>query len=140
MKLTRRYEKMTPEKRPQDPSMDGTGLTLETLAALDAAPVRELRFDARSGSPILVHRQPVSPFGDGELPEVRTIASRFLHVRADLGKVLYFRDVCIADDDHQARRSGPATLENISRKYFEMIGHAAQQLKAHSIGGGEGRW
>jgi hypothetical protein len=37
------------------------------------------------------------------------------------------------------RRSGPATLENISRKYFEMIGHAAQQLKAHSIGGGEGR-
>ena len=31
MKLTRRYEKMTPEKRPQDPSMDGTGLTFETL-------------------------------------------------------------------------------------------------------------
>jgi hypothetical protein len=38
------------------------------------------------------------------------------------------------------RRSGPATLENISRKYFKMIGHAAPQLKAHSIGGGEGRW
>jgi hypothetical protein len=71
---------------------------------------------------------------------VRTIASRFLHVRADLGKVLYFRDVCIADDDHQAAASGPATLKNISRKYFEMIGHAAQQLKAHSIGGGEARW
>ena len=31
MKLTRRYEKMTPEKRPQDPSMDGTGLTFEML-------------------------------------------------------------------------------------------------------------
>jgi hypothetical protein len=31
MKLTRRYEKMTPEKRPQDPSMDGTGLAFETL-------------------------------------------------------------------------------------------------------------
>jgi len=31
MRLTRRYEKMTPEKRPQDPSMDGTGLTFETL-------------------------------------------------------------------------------------------------------------
>jgi hypothetical protein len=31
MKLTRRYEKMTPEKRPQDPSMDGTGLVFETL-------------------------------------------------------------------------------------------------------------
>jgi hypothetical protein len=32
------------------------------------------------------------------------------------------------------RRDGAATLENVSRKYFEMIGHAAQQLKAHSIG------
>jgi hypothetical protein len=31
MKLTRRYEKMTPEKRPQDPSRDGTGLTFATL-------------------------------------------------------------------------------------------------------------
>jgi hypothetical protein len=31
MKLTRRYEKMTPEKRPQDPSKDGTGLTFATL-------------------------------------------------------------------------------------------------------------
>ena len=25
------YEEMTPEKRPQDPLMDGTGLTFETL-------------------------------------------------------------------------------------------------------------
>jgi hypothetical protein len=31
MKLTRRYEKMTPGKRPQDPSRDGTGLTFATL-------------------------------------------------------------------------------------------------------------
>jgi hypothetical protein len=30
----------------------------------------ELRFDAWFGSPILGHRQPVSPSGDGELPEV----------------------------------------------------------------------
>ena len=36
MKLTRRYEKMTPEKRPQDPSMDGTGLTFETLGGVDS--------------------------------------------------------------------------------------------------------
>jgi hypothetical protein len=27
----------------------------------------------------------------------------------------------------------------LARKYFEMISHAGQQLKAHSIGGGEGR-
>jgi hypothetical protein len=40
---------------------------------------------------------------------------------------------------NRPRRGGPARLEHISRKYFEMIGHAAQQLKAHSIGGGEGR-
>jgi hypothetical protein len=30
MKLTRRYEKIIPEKRPDDPSMDGTDLTFET--------------------------------------------------------------------------------------------------------------
>ena len=31
MKLTRKFAEMTPEKRPQDPSMDGTGLTFETM-------------------------------------------------------------------------------------------------------------
>lgn len=31
MKLTHKFAEMTPEKRPQDPSMDGTGLTFETL-------------------------------------------------------------------------------------------------------------
>ena len=51
------------------------------------------------------------------------------NVRADLGKVLYFRDVCIAEDDHQAA----AQWTGHARKYFEMIGHAAEQLKAHSI-------
>jgi hypothetical protein len=51
------------------------------------------------------------------------------NVRADLGKVLYYRDVCIADDDHQAA----AQWTGHARKYFEMIGHAAEQLKAHSI-------
>jgi hypothetical protein len=96
----------------------------------------ELRVDARFDSRTLVHRQPISPFGDGEFPEViiEIIASRFLH--ADLGKVLFFRDVCIADDDHQAA----AQWTGQARKYFEMIGHGAQKLKAHSIGGGESRW
>jgi len=46
------------------------------------------------------------------------------NVRADLGKVLYYRDVCIADDDHQAA----AQWTGHARKYFEMIGHAAEQL------------
>jgi hypothetical protein len=31
MKLTHKFEEMTPEKRPQDPYMDGTGLRFETL-------------------------------------------------------------------------------------------------------------
>jgi hypothetical protein len=31
MKLTHKFAEMTPEKRPQDPSMDGTGLTFETM-------------------------------------------------------------------------------------------------------------
>src|SRR5437879_3762694 len=30
MKLTRRFAELTPEKRPQDPRMDGTGLRFET--------------------------------------------------------------------------------------------------------------
>jgi hypothetical protein len=51
------------------------------------------------------------------------------NVRADLGKVLYYRDICIADNDHQAA----AQWTGHARKYFEMIGHAAEQLKAHSI-------
>jgi hypothetical protein len=31
MKLTRRFAEMTPEKRRQDPHMDGTGLRFETM-------------------------------------------------------------------------------------------------------------
>ena len=31
MKLTRRFAEMTPEKRPQDPHMDGTGPRFETM-------------------------------------------------------------------------------------------------------------
>jgi hypothetical protein len=31
MKLTHRFAEMTPEKRPQDPYMNGTGLRFETL-------------------------------------------------------------------------------------------------------------
>jgi hypothetical protein len=31
MKLTHKFAEMTPEKRPQDRSLDGTGLIFETL-------------------------------------------------------------------------------------------------------------
>ena len=31
MKLVRQFPELTPEKRPQDPSMDGTGLHFETM-------------------------------------------------------------------------------------------------------------
>jgi hypothetical protein len=31
MKLTHRFDQLTPEKRPQDPNMDGTGLRFETM-------------------------------------------------------------------------------------------------------------
>jgi hypothetical protein len=31
MKLTHKFAEMTPEKRPQDPHMDGTGLRFETM-------------------------------------------------------------------------------------------------------------
>ena len=31
MKLTHRFAEMTPDKRPQDPHLDGTGLRFETM-------------------------------------------------------------------------------------------------------------
>jgi hypothetical protein len=31
MKLTRKFAELTPEKRPQDPQLDGTGLRFETM-------------------------------------------------------------------------------------------------------------
>jgi hypothetical protein len=31
MKLTHKFAELTPEKRPQDPHMDGTGLRFETM-------------------------------------------------------------------------------------------------------------
>ncbi len=31
MKLIHRFKELTPEKRPQDPSLDGTGLRFETM-------------------------------------------------------------------------------------------------------------
>ena len=31
MKLTHRFAQLTPEKRPQDPELDGTGLRFETM-------------------------------------------------------------------------------------------------------------
>ena len=31
MKLTHKFAEMTPQKRPQDPHMDGTGLRFETM-------------------------------------------------------------------------------------------------------------
>ena len=66
---------------------------------------------------------------DLEALRLETSEGWLSNVRADLGKVLYFRDVAIADDDHQAA----AQWTGHARKYFEMIGHAAEQLKAHSI-------
>lgn len=64
-----------------------------------------------------------------EALRVETSAGWLANVRADLGKVMYFRDVCIANDDHQMA----AQWTGHARKYLEMIGHAAEQLKSHSI-------
>jgi hypothetical protein len=51
------------------------------------------------------------------------------NIRADLGKVLYYRDVCIADNDHQAA----AAWTGHAARYFKLLGEAVEQLKAHSI-------
>ena len=43
MKLTRRFAEMTPDKRPQDPHMDGTGLRFDGMEMI--------RFGAFAGLP-----------------------------------------------------------------------------------------
>jgi hypothetical protein len=58
MKLTHRFEELTPEKRPQDPYMDGTGLPFETLEHggeyLDTMPQAIKLIDAEGRSCIYV--------------------------------------------------------------------------------------
>ena len=52
MKLTHRFAQMTPDKRPQDPHMDGTGLRFETMEHggeyLDTMPQAIKLIDAES--------------------------------------------------------------------------------------------
>ena len=57
-KLVHHFEPMTPEKRPQDPHLDGTGLTFETLEhggdELDTMPQAIKLTDAEGRSCIYV--------------------------------------------------------------------------------------
>jgi hypothetical protein len=66
---------------------------------------------------------------DLEALRLETSEGWLANIRSDLGRVMYFRDVCIADDDHQAA----AQWQGHVRKYFDMIGHAAEQLKSHTV-------
>src|SRR5260370_17665077 len=51
------------------------------------------------------------------------------NIRADLGKVLYFRDVCIADNDHQAA----AAWTGHATRYFKLLGEAVEHLRGHTV-------
>jgi hypothetical protein len=51
------------------------------------------------------------------------------NIRADLGRVLYFRDIAIADGDAQAAAQWTGHV----LKYFKLMGEAVQQLKSHTI-------
>jgi len=68
MKLIHRFAEMTPEKRPQDPHMDGTGLRFETIEHggeyPDTMPQAIKLFDAAGRSAIYV---PITQ--DGEVVE-----------------------------------------------------------------------
>jgi len=66
---------------------------------------------------------------DLEALRLETSEGWLSNVRAEFAKVSYFRDCCIADDDQQ----GAARWTGHAQKYLEMIGHAAEQLKAHTI-------
>jgi hypothetical protein len=77
----------------------------------------ELRFDARFDSRILVHRRPVSPFGDGELPEMIIEQSHhdsFMSVPTSARFYIFGMSASLMMTT-RPRRSGPARLENISR-------------------------
>ena len=64
MKLTHKFEELTPEKRPQDPHLDGSGLRFETMEHggeyPDAMPQAIMLIDAQGRSCISV---PISQDG-----------------------------------------------------------------------------
>jgi hypothetical protein len=66
-----------------------------------------------------------------ELEKLRLETSHgwLANIRAELGRVLHFRDVAIADDNQQAA----STWTGHARKYFELIGNAAAQLSSHTV-------
>jgi hypothetical protein len=68
MKLTHRFALLTPEKRPQDAHMDGTGLRFETLEHggeyPDTMPQAIKLVDAEGRSSIYVPIMQDGPFGD----------------------------------------------------------------------------
>jgi hypothetical protein len=51
------------------------------------------------------------------------------NIRADLGRVLHFREVALAADDHQAAAAWTGHV----LKYFKLMGEAVQHLKSHTI-------
>lgn len=75
--LLHRYEEMTPEKRPQDPRRDGTGLRFDTAehggACPDTMPQAVVVTDAAGrsavyvpyGRELLPHNRPQDPDGNG---------------------------------------------------------------------------
>jgi hypothetical protein len=62
MKLTHRFAELTSEKRPQDPTLDGTGLRFETMEHGGEYPdtMPQARVDAEGRSCIYV---PITQFG-----------------------------------------------------------------------------
>lgn len=58
-----------------------------------------------------------------------TSAGWLANVRAELGKVMHYRERCAADGDDAMASAWTVHV----RKYLDMLGHAAEQLKSHSV-------
>jgi hypothetical protein len=88
MKLTHKFAEMTPDKRPQDPHMDGTGLRFETMEHggeyPDTMPQAITLIDAEGRSCIYV---PITQDGkvvdsQGYVLDLEDECSAFLHAPA----------------------------------------------------------
>jgi hypothetical protein len=86
MKLTHKFAEMTPEKRPQDPHMDGTGLRFETMEHggeyPDTMPQAIKLIDAEGRSCIYVPICPLPPGGSARInsaPQLRQACRLPMH-------------------------------------------------------------
>jgi hypothetical protein len=64
-----------------------------------------------------------------EALRIETSEGWLRNIRSDLGKVIHFRELALAADDHQAAAAWTAHII----RYFKLMGEAVQHLKSHTV-------